>query len=231
MGVKVVMDNGTWIDLEEIKQQVEKEKLEKVEPKTELSTQVETETTTQPKSNLAIRNETLDNAINEDYAKSMGELQKTTDYQETIKNVVEQGAKTKLEADMLAILSEKQKNELAQYTLEIQKDQLDYRKKKEKKLIKEEVNAEIAEKKIEIQKKKYGYLYKTDKDGNLIDFVPNTFVNKFRAVCHWYANLGGGIKKVLWTTIKIGLIVGGVFLAIKGMSWLANSGILDNLKK
>lgn len=215
MGVKVVMEQNDWIDLEQIKK--------------ELSI---TETTTeQPKNAMQVRNDTLESAISQDYTSAMGELQKTSDYKETIQKVVEEGAKTKLESDMLSILNEKQKNELAKYALDCKKEQLEYRKKKEKKLIKEQVNADIIEKKIEIQKKKYGYLYKTDKDGNLIDFVPNGFVNKFRAICYWYANLGNGIKKVLWTTIKIGLIIGSVFLVIKGMGWLANSGILDNLKK
>lgn len=206
-----------WIDLKEAKEELLKEN------------QLSISDTT--KNSMQVRNETLENAITQDYTSAMGDLQQTTDYKEIIKKVVEEGAKTKLESDMLSILNDRQKNELAKYALDCQKEQLEYRKKKEKKLIKEQVNADIIEKQIEIQKKKYGYLYKADKDGNLIDFVPNSFVNKFRAVCHWYANLGGGIKKVLWTTIKIGLIVGGVFLAVKGMSWLANSGILENLKK
>ena len=167
--------------------------------------------------------------IQDQYKKHTTELAKSENFAKATKKVVEESAEAELKADALKILDQKQKNELAEYTLECEKQKLEYRKKMEKGLIKEQVKSDISKKKIETLKNRYGYLYEQDENGQPKNFVANKFVNKYKEFCNWYKGTGDGFKKVVGTTLKI-LIWGAIaFLVItfgfKGLKWLSNTQI------
>lgn len=164
-------------------------------------------------------------AIQSSYEKHTQELKNSNAFNELTKEIVEESAKAELKRDALDILDQKQKNELAEYTLECEKQKLEYRKKMEKGLIKEEVKSDITKKKIETLKNRYGYLYEKDAKGEPKGFVANKFVNKYKEFCNWYKGTGDGFRKLVGTTLKV-LIWGGIaFLIItfgfKGLNWLS----------
>lgn len=171
----------------------------------------------------------LRGTIDEDYEKKLYELRNSTEYQNSVDELVKAGADTLLQHDRLSVLSEKQKNELAEYELDCEKQQLAYRKKKEKKLIKEQAKAKIQKQKIEILQTRYDYLYKLDDNGKPIDFVSSKFVNKYKEFCNWYSTTSDGFKKIVKGTLKIMFWCGVIFLAYKGFRWLANSGIMNKM--
>lgn len=147
-------------------------------------------------------------------------------FQQATQKVVEESAEAELKADALKILDQKQKNELAEYTLHCEKQKLEYRKKMEKGLIKEQIKSDVAKKKIETLKTRYGYLYEQDANGQPKDFVANKFVNGYKEFCNWYKGTGDGFKKFVGTTLKI-LMWGTIaFLVItfgyKAIEWLSN---------
>ena len=108
------------------------------------------------------------NEIQNQYDENKRQLATNEDFKELTQQIVKRSAKAELEKDMLAILSDEQKNELSKYLLDCEKHKLDYRKKKEKKVVLEEVKAEVSAKKINALKKRYGYLYKQDENGEAI---------------------------------------------------------------
>ena len=87
--------------------------------------------------------------IQDQYERNKRELAKNEDFQRISREIVERGAKAELTNDMLQILTTEQKNELSAYILQCEKQKLDFRKKKEKGVILEEVKAEVSAKKIE----------------------------------------------------------------------------------
>ena len=82
------------------------------------------------------------NEIQTEYDRAKQGLQSNEDFKKLANEIVARSAKAELSKDMLAILSEEQKNELTAYMLECEKGKLAYRKKQEKKVIIEEVKAE-----------------------------------------------------------------------------------------
>lgn len=171
----------------------------------------------------------LRGTIDKDYEKKLGELRNSSEYQERVDELVKAGADTLLQHDRLSILSEKQKNELAEYELDCEKQQLAYRKKKEKKLIKEQAKANIQKQKIEVLQTRYGYLYKLDENGKPKDFVASKFVNKYKELCNWYATTSDGFKKIVKGTLKIMFWCAIIFCAYKGFKWLAKSELLNKI--
>lgn len=208
------MEEEQIIPIEEITQSFEELKNK---GKTELST-----------SNIN-DNGLLRGTIDKDYEKKLGELRNSTEYQDRVDELVKAGADTLLQHDRLSILSEKQKNELAEYELECKKQQLAYRKKKEKKLLKEQAKAKIQQQKIEVLQTRYGYLYKLDENGKPKDFVANKFVNKYKEFCNWYATTSNGFKKIVKGTLKIMFWCAILFCAYKGFKWLAKSDIFNKV--
>lgn len=175
------------------------------------------------------------NEIQVQYDKNKQELQNSDEFKQIAKNIVERGAKAELTRDMIEILSEEQKNELTAYILNCEKQKLDYRKKKEKGVIMEEVKSEIADKKIKALKKRYGYLYKQDDKGEPINFVANKAVNKYKEFCNWWEGTSDGFKRFTKATLKIVFWVGiaalVILLGYRGFKWMMdNTQNLPNIQ-
>lgn len=152
--------------------------------------------------------------IKNQYDKDKQQLTNSDDFKKLTKEITERTAKAELSKDMLNVLNEEQKNELALYMLQCEKQKILYRKQKEKKVILEDVKADIYNKKVEALKKKYGYLYQKDENGNILNFVPSKSYNKYKAFVNWWDNTSDGFKKitkgilkaVFWTLV-VGIVV------------------------
>lgn len=165
--------------------------------------------------------------IQDQYEKNRRELAKNEDFQRISREIVERGAKAELTNDMLKILTTEQKNELSAYILQCEKQKLDFRKKKEKGVILEEVKAEVSEKKIEALKKRYGYLYEKDANGEPKNFIANKAVNKYKEFCNWWDGTTDGFKRVVKGFLKAFLWVGigslVVLLGYRFFMWVAEN--------
>lgn len=167
--------------------------------------------------------------IKNQYEKDKQQLTNSEDFKQLTKEITERTAKAQLSADMLAVLSEEQKNELALFVLDCEKQKIEYRKKEEKAVILEEVKADVFNKKVEVLKKRYGYLYEKDNEGNILNFVPNKRYNQYRAFCNWWENTSDGFKKIVKGCLKIGmwtLIIAlvGIF-GVKVFNWIRTINI------
>ena len=174
------------------------------------------------------------NEIQTEYDRAKQGLQSNEDFKKLTTEIVVRSAKAELSKDMLAILTEEQKNELTAYMLECEKGKLAYRKKQEKKVIIEEVKAEVSNKKIEALKKRYGYLYPKDEKGEPIGFVANKAVNKYKEFCNWWDGTTDGFKRIVKGSLKVlfwtGVITLAVVLGYRGVKWLTdNTRNLPNL--
>ena len=174
------------------------------------------------------------NEIQTEYDRAKQGLQSNEDFKKLTNEIVVRSAKAELSKDMLAILSEEQKNELTAYMLECEKGKLAYRKKQEKKVIIEEVKAEVSNKKIEALKKRYGYLYPKDEKGEPIGFVANKAVNKYKEFCNWWDGTTDGFKRIVKGSLKVlfwtGLISLVCIVGYRALKWVAdNTQNLPNL--
>lgn len=174
------------------------------------------------------------NEIQTEYDRAKQGLQSNEDFKKLTNEIVVRSAKAELSKDMLAILSEEQKNELTAYMLECEKGKLAYRKKQEKKVIIEEVKAEVSNKKIEALKKRYGYLYPKDEHGEPVNFVANKAVNKYKEFCNWWDGTTDGFKRLVKGSLKVlfwsGAITLVVIVGYRALKWVAdNTQNLPNL--
>ena len=87
--------------------------------------------------------------IEKQYEKNRNELAKKEDFIGLTEEITQRSAKAKLGEDMLAVMTQEHKNALSAYARECEKKKLEFRTKKEKKLILEDVKADIAQKKVE----------------------------------------------------------------------------------
>ena len=165
--------------------------------------------------------------IENQYAQNTSALTQSEDFKTLTQEIVKRKAQADLSKDMLEVLNEEQKNALAKFVLDCEKEKLEFRKKKEKKIIIEEIKADLFNKKVEALKKKYGYLYKRDENGDLIGFVPNKMYNKYASFCNWWANTTDGFKKIVKGTLKVVFWVGVAGLAIvigyNLFEWISNA--------
>lgn len=193
-------------ELEALNDKLEKAKEEAVE-KNKLSTFVKKEIDTQ-------------------YEKDKQEIINSDSFKLLSKEIMERTAKAMLTEDMLKVLSAEQRNELALHILECEKEKIQYRKKKEKKVVLEDVKADVFNKKVEALKKKYGYLYEKDSEGNILNFVPSKTYNKYKAFCNWWDNTTDGFKKIVKGALKVlfwsGIAALVIMLGYKFFDW-ANS--------
>ena len=168
--------------------------------------------------------------IEEQYRKNQNELSANQDFVKLTQEVVERNAKAKLGQDMLGILEKEQKNELQAYILKCEKEKLEFKKKKEKKVIIEEVKADISNRKIEALKKRYGYMYKENEE-----FIPNKFHNITREISNWWNGTSDNFKKIVKGVLKVFFWGAVAILVIKVGShlveWIANNAKLDNISK
>lgn len=173
--------------------------------------------------------------IKSEYETNKKELAKNEDFKKLANEIVARSAKAELTKDMLAILNEEQRNELSAYYLQCEKQKLNFRKKKEKGVIIEEVKAEISEKKIEALKKRYGYLYEKDENGQPKNFIANKAVNKYKEFCNWWDGTTDGFKRVVKGFLKAFLWIGigalVVLLGYRFFEWVAeNTQNLPNIQ-
>lgn len=164
------------------------------------------------------------NEIKEQYEESKKSLIKSEDFKKLADEITRRSAEAELGKDMLAILNQEQKNALAQYVLECEKKKLDFKQKKEKGLIEEDVKAQVFEKKVSILKKRYGHLYKKDENGEILNFVPSKSYNKYKSFVNWWDNTSDGFKKITKGILKF-LFWGGVVALVIiigkfGFKWL-----------
>lgn len=174
------------------------------------------------------------NEIQTEYDRAKQGLQTNEDFKKLTNEIVVRSAKAELSKDMLAILTEEQKNELTAYMLECEKGKLAYRKKQEKKVIIEEVKAEVSNKKIEALKKRYGYLYPKDEKGEPVGFVANKAVNKYKEFCNWWDGTTDGFKRIVKASLKVvfwaGVATLVCVLGYRGLKWITdNTKNLPNL--
>lgn len=188
--------------------------MEELTPINEIRQQVEQRELDKP--NIA------NDIVETQYQKDKEELVNDEKFQETSKNIVTKSAEIKMQEDLLNLLNQKQKNDLAQYALECEKSKLEYRKKKEKDVILADVKAEIANKKIETLWKRYGYMYKDRKD-----FIPNKSYNRQKEIANWWNGTSDNFKKVVRGTFKFvfwaGFISLAVILGYRVFSWIVEN--------
>ena len=175
----------------------------------------------------------VEQEIDRQYAENNQELAQNSELKEITEEVVKRKAKAVLSRDMLAVLSEEQKNELAKFILDCEKEKLDFRKRKEKKVIIENVKADIFNQKVEALKKKYGYLYKKDENGEIVGFVPNKLYNKYAAFVNWWDNTTNDFRKIVKGTLKVvfwaGVVAVVVLVGYHIFDWVSSVG--NNLPK
>lgn len=175
----------------------------------------------------------VEQEIDRQYAENNQELAQNSELKEITEEVVKRKAKAVLSRDMLAVLSEEQKNELAKFILDCEKEKLNFRKRKEKKVIIENVKADIFNQKVEALKKKYGYLYKKDENGEIVGFVPNKLYNKYAAFVNWWDNTTNDFKKIVKGTLKVvfwaGVVAVVVLVGYHIFDWVSSVG--NNLPK
>ena len=146
----------------------------------------------------------------EKYDEKLQEQLSTEEIQRAISQVIEKKTKAELAKDMLIVMNAEQQNALAQYYLECQKDQLAYRKKKERKVIIEETKANIKNRKIEALWLRYGYMYKDKKD-----FIPSKIYNTEKEIVMFWNGTSENFRKLVKGTLRF--IFWGIvaYLAIK----------------
>lgn len=175
----------------------------------------------------------VEQEIDRQYAENNQELAQNSELKEITEEVVKRKAKAVLSRDMLAVLSEEQKNELAKFILDCEKEKLNFRKRKEKKVIIENVKADIFNQKVDALKKKYGYLYKKDENGEIVGFVPNKLYNKYAAFVNWWDNTTNDFKKIVKGTLKVvfwaGVVAVVVLVGYHIFDWVSSIG--NNLPK
>lgn len=180
--------------------------------------------------------------VKQQKAQDLSAIAKNKAFQEKSLGINMRGVGAELRSEEVRIEDKELQNELNAYILKKKKEELDYRAKKEKDIVRQEVKAEVFKKKYEIAKQRYGYLYqskwedKLDEDGNTIkvevpskDFTPNKVINKLKEIAHYYNNLSKTAQKMIWTTIKLVFVLGGValggWLLWEGIKFISSMGI------
>lgn len=173
---------------------------------------------------LAVR---VKSEIDKSYEATANEVVKGEQYRKLTQEITERKFEVDLGKDMLGILSDEHQLELSKYALDCKKEQLAFRKRKEKKVIIEEVKATIKERKVNALKKRYGYMYKQDANGNLIDFIPSKSYNRNREIANWWNGQSDNFRKYVKGTLKIlfwGAVAVLIFIVGKELfEWIANA--------
>lgn len=164
--------------------------------------------------------------IREQYEASKKELVKTEEFKQLTDEITRRSAEAELGKDMLEILNQEQKNALSKYVLECEKKRLDFKQKKEKHIIEEEIKAEVYKRKVEVMQKRYGHLYDKDENGNIKNFVPSKSYNRYKAFVNWWDNTSDGFKKITKGVLRFmfwgGIIALVIIIGKTGLKWLIN---------
>ena len=183
---------------------------------------------------------TEESVIENQRQKDLQEISNSEDFINSSKQLTAMQLAEKKRTEAIALLSDKQKNDLNEYVLQKEKERLNCKSKAEKNLIKEEVKADVALKKRETAEIQYGYLYQTEtikviENGEEVqklvykDFSANKFINKTKEFERWYKNLTDSTRRIIWKFFKFLLAIGGM-CAVGGLiywavTWLLNSGL------
>lgn len=159
------------------------------------------------------------------YERNKQEIAEREDFKKATQEITNRAVQAKLEEDAIDILTQEQKNDLAKYVLQIEKEKLDFRKKKEKKIILEEIKAELQNKRIEALKLRYGYMYKESEN-----FIPSKLHNIQKEIVNKWESTSINTKKIIKGIIRI-LFYGGfaVLIAIVGTKLI--KWVIENADK
>jgi len=172
--------------------------------------------------------------IQKQYNDNKSEIIKSDDFKNITREITERSAKAQLSKDMLEILNEEQKNALTAHILKCEQIKIEYRTKKEKKIILEEIKADLEQKRTDALKKRYGYLYLKDEKDELMNFIPKKSYNVCRELSYRYSGTSDTFRKVVKTTLKtvfwVGISALLVYLLYTGFSWvISNTQNLPNV--
>ena len=180
--------------------------------------------------------------VNSQQKKDFEDIANDLDFQKASREVNARDVREQLREKALAIKDKEVQHEWDEYLLKKKKEQLDYKIKKEKRIIKTEITADVKHKKIKIAEQMYGHLYekeivddvneKGEKIQSVVykDFSASTFINRYREFSNWYKSLSAPTKKIVKTSLKF--LIGGsvvfiiITLIVNGFKWLLDSGIL-----
>lgn len=204
----------------------------------------------QPVSDVAesVRKElsTADDVIKQQQLKDLQKISENEEFRNASLQLNTRTVASKLDEEANKVLDKELQNELDKYRLKKIKEELDYRQKKEKRIVKQQVRADVKATKRRIAEQRFGYLYTPDgtytykdKDGNDVtttkykNFTPSWTINKMKEVSNWYKNQTETVQKMIWHTVKFvifgGAGVGVCFLLYKVVRWLAASGALNTI--
>ena len=161
----------------------------------------------------------ISSIIKNQYKENETELSKKEEFISATKQITERAVHAKLEEDAISILDKEQKNDLAKYILGLEKEKFNFRKKKEKKIIIEEIKADLQNKKIEALKKRYGYLYNENEV-----FIPSKIHNMQKEFVNRWVSTSDNTKKIIKALLKLGLIAGvaviSIWIGYKAVKWI-----------
>lgn len=171
------------------------------------------------------------------------EISGREEFKKASNQITERGVSAKLRERALEVLSAEQKNKLAEYTLKKEMERIDYVAKHEKSIEREAIKAQLYQRKYKNAVDRYGYLYSKEIVKTLNDkgeeisvvkyknFTINRVLNRAREFASWYNNLEQTTRKMIFTTVKIGFILGlvaaGITCLVKLIQWLISSGLLN----
>lgn len=179
--------------------------------------------------------------------KDLSNIQNNENFQKLSREITERDVAVKMQKDANEVLSGELKNKYDEYYLKKQKESLDFRMKKEKNIIAQQIKAELKEEKRRIAEIRFGYLYEQDgtytysekgNDGKIIektaikykDFTASYSINRLKEFQNWYKNQTATVQKIIWSSVKF-FVIGGIAVAfiailIRIIRWLAISGAL-----
>lgn len=189
---------------------------------------------------------TADDVIKRQELKDLQAISENEEFQNASRELNTRKVAGKLEEEANKVLDKELQNELDKYRLKKIKEELDYRQKKEKRIVKQQVRADVKATKRRIAEQRFGYLYipdgtytYVDKDGNeqtaikYKNFTPSWSINKMKEVSNWYKNQTETVQKIIWNTVRF-VIFGGMGAAVcyviyRAVRWLASSGALNTI--
>lgn len=169
-----------------------------------------------------VKQNSIDDKINEvinvGYDTTIEKAKQSKEFFQRVTENATEKLDNQLRKDKLENLNEKQQLELGEYILNCEKSKLKERKKREKKLIKTEVQCEIAKRQYDALYLRYGYMYK-----NQQEFIPSAFYNWCREVVNWYNGTSKLFRKVVKSTLVIifTLVIGYIMINVAkfGLNW------------
>ncbi len=163
--------------------------------------------------------------VNAQFEINLKEISSNEEFLKVSKEISNRQVYAKLKEEAIKTLSDEQKNELAEYTLKLEKDKLKYRQKHEKKIILEDIKADLQNQRIEALKKRYFYMYESNEP-----FIPSKFHNIIKEVVNKWESTSVNTKKIVRGVIRI-LVYGGLAVLVGAVGWRVVTWIISNADK